>query len=198
MSTRTRGSQGLKAAEPGRALNVDTSSAEGKTASDSSAQGTSRPEPVPADSAAEVLKQFRIIFRSVKKHFLVIERTCGIGGSQLWALATVAQTPGIRVSGLAKALSIHQSTASNLVDQMVKLGLLIRERDEEDQRVVHLKASEKGLALIALAPQPLTGVLTDALAQLDPSEVHALRQSLARLLDVMALRDDGAILKPLA
>jgi len=153
---------------------------------------------VPAAQSAEVLKQFRVIFRSVKKHFQVIERKCGIGGSQLWALGTISANPGIRVSDLARTLSIHQSTASNLVEQMVRLGLILRERDEEDQRVVRLRATARGAVLIERAPQPLTGVLPDALSNLAPADLQALRSSLARLLDVMQVRDESATHTPLA
>ena len=150
------------------------------------------------DNPATILRQFRVIFRSVKKHFQVIERTCGIGGSQLWALATVSESPGIRVSDLAKAMSIHQSTASNLVEQMVKLGLIVRERDTDDQRVVRLNATARGLALIARAPKPLIGLLPDALSQLNPLELRQLHASLAKLLDVMDLLDESAVNTPLA
>jgi len=152
----------------------------------------------PATPSAEVLKQFRVIFRSVKKHFQVIERKCGIGGSQLWALGTISANPGIRVSDLARTLSIHQSTASNLVEQMVRLGLILRERDDEDQRVVRLRATARGAVLIERAPQPLTGVLPDALSNLAPADLQALRSSLARLLDVMQVRDESATHTPLA
>jgi DNA-binding MarR family transcriptional regulator len=151
-----------------------------------------------AGSPAAVLRQFRVIFRSVKKHFQSIERECGIGGSQLWALATVSETPGIRVSDLARALSIHQSTASNLVEQMVKLELIARERDEVDQRVVRLKANARGVALIARAPKPMIGLLPDALSHLTPAELRQLHASLAGLLDVMEMRDESAVNTPLA
>ena len=148
--------------------------------------------------AATVLRQFRVIFRSVKKHFQVIERSCGVGGSQLWALATIVGQPGIRVSELARALSVHQSTASNLVEQMVRLGLIVRVRGDDDQRVVRLSATERGAALLARAPQPLTGVLPDALSHLDASALAQLRESLDRLLKVMQVRDESAVDTPLA
>ena len=41
----------------------------------------------------EVLKQFRIIFKSVRRHFQAIEQVCGISGAQLWALAKIEQSP---------------------------------------------------------------------------------------------------------
>ena len=147
---------------------------------------------------AEVLKQFRIIFRSVKKHFQVIERKCGIGGSQLWALATIVERPGLRVSELGHSLSVHQSTASNLVEQMVRLGLIQRERDDEDQRVVRLTATQRGLTLLARAPQPLTGLLPDALSHLDAKTVAGLHANLGQLLSVMKARDESATHTPLA
>ena len=134
----------------------------------------------------------------MKKHFQAIERKCGIGGSQLWALAAIVERPGLRVSELAKSLSVHQSTASNLVEQMVRLGLIRRERDEEDQRVVHLCATPRGLALLERAPQPLIGLLPDALSHLDAQTLAGLHDSLGRLLSVMKVRDEGATHTPLA
>ena len=151
-----------------------------------------------ADLSADVLKQFRIIFRSVKKHFQVIESKCGIGGSQLWALASVVAKPGLRVSELAQSLSVHQSTASNLVEQMVRLGLIQRERDEEDQRVVRLSATARGNSLLARAPLPLTGVIPDALSHMDARDVAKLHDSLEQLLTVMKVRDEDASHTPLA
>lgn len=148
--------------------------------------------------AEQVLRQFRVIFRSVKKHFQVIEKQCGIGGSQLWALAAIGARPGIRVTELARTLSIHQSTASNLIEQMSRLGLVRRERDMVDQRVVRLHATDLGAALLARAPLPLTGVLPDALGQLDATELDALHASLGRLLQVMRVRDESAEHTPLA
>lgn len=148
--------------------------------------------------AADVLRQFRVIFRSVKKHFQVIERECGVGGSQLWALATIVENPGIRVTDLARALSIHQSTASNLVEQLVRLDLAVRERDELDQRVVRLSATARAGSLIAKAPQPLVGVLPDALSRLATADLERLHASLVGLLGEMRVRDESAEGTPLA
>jgi hypothetical protein len=37
--------------------------------------------------AMAVLQKFRLIFKSVKKHFHWVETETGVSGSQLWALA---------------------------------------------------------------------------------------------------------------
>lgn len=61
----------------------------------------SRP-PEQAPETIEALQNFRIIFRSVRRHFHEVEERCGISGSQLWALSVVVQSPGIRVKDLAR------------------------------------------------------------------------------------------------
>jgi DNA-binding MarR family transcriptional regulator len=129
--------------------------------------------------AAEALRRFRTIFRSVRTGFQEAEQRCGIPGSQLWALSVVVQNPGVRVKELAQAMAIQQSTASNLVEQLVRQTLISRERSITDQRSVRLHPTERGRSLVAQAQQPLTGMLPHALSRLDP---HRLQQ-LTTLLD---------------
>src|ERR1051325_11439878 len=63
----------------------------------------------------EVLAQFRVVFKSVRRHYQDVERRSGITGALLWALAEIASRPGTQVGELARALAVHPSTASNLV-----------------------------------------------------------------------------------
>ena len=141
---------------------------------------------------AAVLKQFRMIFQSVRKHFQSIERQCGISGAQLWALARITEQPGLRVSELSAAMSVHQSTASNLVEQLFRLGLISKQRSTEDQRVVCLYPSAEGTLLIARAPQPFRGLLPETLSQLPPDELEVLHSILAKLIASMGGAADPA------
>lgn len=137
----------------------------------------------------EVLRQFRVLFKSIKWHFDSIEDSCQISGAQLWALAEVASRPELRVSDLAKAMAVHQSTASNLADKLVQMGLVIKERKDLDQRVVRLLPTEAGLRVVAQAPQPLEGVLPSALKKLDPAQLRELNRLLSDLIALMATPD---------
>lgn len=138
------------------------------------------------------MKQFRVIFRSIKKHSQFIEKKCRVSGSQLWALALVAETPGIRVTELAGKLSVHQSTTSNLIDQLAQKKLLRRERAASDNRVVKLYVTEAGEDVVRQAPQPLRGLLLDALEQLPAETLVHLNGSLGDLLQAMKSRDESA------
>ncbi|MDR3159857.1 MAG: MarR family transcriptional regulator [Zoogloeaceae bacterium] len=140
---------------------------------------------VSAPNAMEVLKQFRAVFSAVKQHFQQVEAVCQVSGAQLWALAVVARQPGLRVSDLARAMAVHQSTASNLVDRLVELKLIEKTRSRHDQRVVHLTPTPSGVERVEKAPQPLEGALPGALDKLSPEELNQLHTLLKRLLLVL-------------
>jgi len=151
-----------------------------------------------AAAVRAVLKDFRVIFSSVRKHFAWLEHACGIGGAQVWAMAVLAARPGLRVGDLAASLSIHQSTASNLLEKLLRRRLARRRRDGRDRRVVRLELTQKGRALLRRAPRPLEGVLPDALARLPHRALARLDTDLRRLIRTMQVRDGRAAYLPLA
>lgn len=151
------------------------------------------PAEVPdAEPATRVLRQFRIVFNSVKTHFRQVEREAGLGGAQLWALSVIAQSPGIGVTELARSLDIHQSTASNLVRTLTTRGLVSAARDGSDRRGVALRALPAAEALLKNAPLPFAGVLPDALSSLDAATLHRLEADLARLIALLAADETSA------
>ncbi len=140
----------------------------------------------------DVLEQFRVIIRSVRRHYQDVERRLGVSGAQLWALTEVAGRPGLKVGELARALAVHPSTASNLARRLQVLGLVMRERRGRDQRHVQLFTTPKGLRLLRRAPQPSIGVLQQALSELAPAALRELHRSLARVITLMKVRSLAA------
>jgi DNA-binding MarR family transcriptional regulator len=150
------------------------------------------------DLAMSVLKQFRILFRSIKRHFQWVEEQCGVSGSQLWALGKIGEAPGLKVSELAKGLAIHQSTASNMLDRLEQLHLVRRERISTDQRVVRLFLTPKGEQVLESAPRPFQGVLPDALSTLPDASLRELHHHLDVLIATMKFKDVSGRSTPLS
>jgi DNA-binding MarR family transcriptional regulator len=140
----------------------------------------------------EVLELFRVVFKSIRHHYRIVERKAGISGAQLWALAQIAENPGIKVGDLAHALAIHQSTASNLLRDLEAAALLTRKKMPEDKRSVRIYATPAGLAVLKRAPRPLIGVLQQALSELPSGNLDAMHRQLETLIDLMETRDDAA------
>lgn len=144
-----------------------------------------------------VTKQLRIIFRAVQAHSKTVEKACGLSSAKLWMLHEVAVNPGLKVSQLALALSIHPSTCSNMLDKLEQLGLISRDRSKTDQRTVHLNATESGRELLAKAPSPPQGMLSDALGRLNEEQLAELESGLGELIVALNVKDNGAGFKPI-
>lgn len=146
----------------------------------------------------EVLKQFRIIIKSVRGHFQSIEESCGISGAQLWALAKIESTSDITINELAKELAIHQTTASNLVEKLSAKKLIKKVRQHTDQRFVSLVLTAAGKKILDQAPTPLQGLLPDALGRMPYKKLLALHELLSDLQTLMADIDESAAESPLS
>jgi DNA-binding MarR family transcriptional regulator len=162
-----------------------------------------QPMPTPAPALAldgpafRVLRQFRQVFSAVRTHFHQVEKAAGLGGAALWALSLIAAEEGLGVTRLARAMGIHQSTASNLVKPLVERGFVAANKGSgSDRRTVALTATAAGHALLARAPAPFTGVLPQALSGLDEATLVRLEADLGQLLALLGA-DAAAADEPL-
>ena len=155
------------------------------------------PPPDPVEPAARVLRRFRSVFNAVKTHFQQVEKKAGVGGAQVWALSVIQQQPDIGVGGLAKAMDVHQTTASNLVKAMVASDLVVARRQASDRRATQLRLTPAGARVLKKAPGPFAGVLPQALATLDLETLTRLDSDLGKLLEVLQADERGASI-PLA
>lgn len=115
-----------------------------------------------------------------------IDRSHGLSGSQLLALWHISAQPRLRVSQLAEAMHIHHSTASNLLDKLERKGLMCRERQQVDNRVVCLSLTAAGALLVKDVPGPLQGRLRNALQALPEEMLASLHQGLSRVIEEMS------------
>jgi DNA-binding MarR family transcriptional regulator len=145
-----------------------------------------------SEPAARVLRRFRLVFNAVKTHFQQVEKKAGVGGAQIWALSVVRANPGIGVNGLARAMDIHQTTASNLVKALAKAEMLAVEKNGADRRTVQLRMLPAGTRVLRKAPGPFAGVLPEALARLDADTLVRLDEDLAALIRELGVDDKAA------
>jgi DNA-binding MarR family transcriptional regulator len=138
-----------------------------------------------SEPATQVLRRFRLVFNTVKTHFQQVEKQAGIGGAQLWALSLIEARSGLGTGDLARAMDVHQSTASNLVRTLAARGLVQADKAGADRRAVQLSLLPAGRAVLRKAPGPFTGVLPQALAALDADTLARLDADLARLISAL-------------
>lgn len=149
------------------------------------------------DPPSRTLRRFRQVFSAVRSHFQQVEKRAGIGGAQFWALGLIHARPGIGVTELARAMHVHQSTASNLVRGLVERDLVRAERNGVDRRQVQLQLQAQGQHVLERAPGPYAGVLPQALARLDGATLARLEADLGVLVEALDV-DPDAPATPLA
>lgn len=137
-----------------------------------------------------VTQRLRIVFRTIQMHAKTVEKECGLSSAKLWMLNEIAAAPGLKVSKLAAALTIHPSTCSNMLSKLEEKGLVCRDRSKRDQRTVYLYITEQGEKLLAKAPQPRQGKLANALNRLSASHLAGLENGLENLISVLKDHDE--------
>ena len=144
-----------------------------------------------------ITKQLRVVFRAVQAHSKTVEKSCGLSGAKLRMMWELFATPGIKVSELARTLTIHPSTCSNMLDQLEEKDLIRRDRSKVDQRTVHLYLTDAGTTLLAKAPRPAEGTLPEALERLSDEHLNNLELGLRKLLEAMQFKDEKTGLLPI-
>lgn len=144
-----------------------------------------------------ITSYLRVLFKSIQQHSKNVEKECGLTSAMLWMMWELFATPGMKVSELAKALSIHASTCSNMLDKLEKKGLVERKRSGQDQRAVNLYITDEGSTLLAKAPRPAQGALSGTLEKLADDDLHKLADGLRVLVASLQSKDDDAEYTPI-
>lgn len=87
---------------------------------------------------ANLFQEVMILFKhSMRKVF----EDSGITAPQGMVLGILDKEKRIKITELSSKLSLPNSTVSGLVDRLEKQGMVVRERSEEDRRVVYVSIS---------------------------------------------------------
>lgn len=136
-------------------------------------------------SATQVLRRFRVVFNAVRTHFQQVEKQVGLGGAQVWALSVVRDHPGIGMGGIAKAMDIHQSTASNLIKTLLLREMISMAKAADDRRNVQLHILPTGRAVLDQVAGPFEGVLPMALGKLPQQTLQRLDHDLSSVIQLL-------------
>lgn len=151
-----------------------------------------RSGPSDAPDATLIVQGLRRIVKALHSYSQDVYRQYGLTAPQLWALKTLQREGRLSAGQLARALAVHQSSSSILIDRLEKRGLVHRVRARGDGRFVLIELTKRGLALSAMAPEPAQGRLLHGLQAMSRAEVSQIRRAVERLAGVMEAEDTTA------
>jgi len=144
------------------------------------------PRPVARNVAiAEIMQSLRRIFKAIQDYFQEISKKYGITGPQLWALKTIAANGNLSLGELSKKMYLHPSTISGVVDRLEKKGFVVRDRGQEDRRVVKVQLTPQGKKIVAKAPNPIQGKMIYGLNRLKKRELTSIYDAVKELVEIV-------------
>jgi len=105
--------------------------------------------------------------------------------AQLDVLMNLYRHPGMSQHDLARRLLVGRSNITMLLPQLEKQGVLRREGDTKDKRVMRLFLTDDGEALLMKALKIYSALIDKVMAQSSPTECDALGAQMRRIEDVL-------------
>jgi len=149
--------------------------------------GASRKAPAGASRktlSKDIVRDVAAVCGSLQRLNLATWLKLDLSMPQFRALAVVSQHPGVTVGDLGGRLSVGQSAASLLADQLVRRGLVTRSEDPADRRRTLLACTPAGESLVGELQRGKRQTVRDWLAALDDEELDVVARGLATLAAV--------------
>lgn len=114
---------------------------------------------------------------------------------QYWLLRLLRRRGALSIGELAEALGVTGSSVTTACKRLEKAGLVTRERQVDDERMVRVALTDEGSARIESWEQLRRELLTRLLAPLDQDEQHTLQHLLERVLETAERQTSDVIRK---
>lgn len=114
---------------------------------------------------------------------------CGLGSPERCRLLFVLGAHPLRAGLLAQHLKLSAASVSELVEALVREGLIRREADPEDRRAVVLALTAEGKRQRQRYEHAAASALAEVLARLTPAQQRRLHASFSDLGAAFAARD---------
>ena len=142
--------------------------------------------PMDFEIASLTLRALRRVLRANEIGSRQLATTTGLTPSQLLVLQEIDTRLSVTPSTVAQALQFSQATITAIVDRLVSLGFVQRQRSELDKRQIHLTMLPDGRDALAEAPDPMQKRFTDRFGALpiwEQAMILAATEKLATLMD---------------
>lgn len=133
---------------------------------------------------ADVESILRMVNMVIRKRGREILESFNVTPPQLDALNFLKRT-SLTMGELGQKMYLACSTATDLIDRMERNGLIVRERDASDRRVIRLHITERGREVISSVIDARKRYLAEVLASVPEEDRLSFKQTLAMLHDLM-------------
>lgn len=135
---------------------------------------------------------FDLIFENFRKlvfpeEWLVVDME--MSKQELFSLMVVDKYGEVTMSQIADSINIPMSTATGIIERLVKKGYIIRDKNESDRRIVSLKLTDKGKIFIEQIKVRISAYVKKIYDSLDEDDREHLFKIFNKIM--IAVKDFG-------
>ncbi len=143
-------------------------------------------------SICRILKAYNAISRSINPtQLLKVDLT----SSQIKVLASFADQEQFTMTELSRAHAVSVSTMTSMVDRLIQNGLLDRQRDDKDRRVVRVHLTPEGMKMVKHVMNVRRQELEKFLQELSSPEIKEFVQSIETVARFLSKAKDSLLIK---
>jgi len=142
------------------------------------------------DQLNEALVSIRKILRATELHGKALRIATGLKTSQLIVLQALEESPELTVGEITAQVHRAQATVTMIVSRLETMGFVRRKKGVTDKRKVFVSLTERGLEVLAQAPEALHQRFAE---EFEPLEVWEKSMMIASLQRVAAMLDASDI-----
>ncbi len=133
------------------------------------------------DINRELFETIINVYKLIKKNYQVLKDT-NISMIQLHCLIYINKNKNCSLKQIAKNFSVTLPSATDLVNKLILLKLIIRKEDKKDRRLINLSLTKKGKKLIKKILEKNNQCFSSLINKLNIKEKKQLLEILKKIL----------------
>lgn len=114
-----------------------------------------------------------------------LSEAIGFTGPQFFILMLLSKQERWMVTELAERMYVKPSAITVMIDRLHQSGLVARERDENDRRIVFIRITDQGRQALQQAGDKRTQIIMKYLQHLTPDELESLANIYEKLAKIV-------------
>lgn len=143
-------------------------------------------------SETNIVLLLRRIVRAVEISSRKLSKQFNTTPAQVLALRQLLNSHEKSLAKLADEVGLSSSTMVGVVDRLEKKGLVLRNRSQQDRRLVNIIITEKGKDYLKDSPKLLQDKLTDSLSSYSSIDKNKILESLKKITAILDAQEIDA------
>ena len=141
------------------------------------------------DKVREIIFLIRKLIHGAELYTKELNKKYSITAAQLNCLLALYENGPLPPSRIAKHMMVNSSTVTGVIDRLEQKGLVTRQRNSPDRRIINIQLTPGGKKMAEVAPPPIQQRVVDGLQKLSSKELDQIILSLTKLTRMLDLQD---------